>query len=375
MIHRVPRILRARRLSPTSSPDRGRAKENPAGAVALPLSGLDLCGIWAQRPSRLRLSRAVAAAVVISRQRVFDGTAAPKGARLAAKVPRPFIAEKKAQQTTLVRVPSFPFRRVERARPAASFVSSPPVLPAAEGADLRVHAFVQWYVPRHSSRAKEVNFCMRRLLANREITHITLMVPEQDLPQLPVDMRRRPGIGLGIDVVTLARGGRIFFSDAFRRATSDNVMYMVLNSDIVVPERAVVQMRVFLAAAGPARSICLSRYESSLAKVDAQMRWPQDSHVRTGNHCQDVWAFRGGAHITRLSKAAHFALGLCGCDGRIACVLHSVTHVINPCKDVRTYHIHGSNYRTWSTRNKVPGQWAKVPPARLLYTGRSQAHL
>jgi hypothetical protein len=253
-------------------------------------------------------------------------------------------------------------------RPVAAFPSLAPQLAAIQRP--KVHVFVQWYVPRHADRAREVNFCVRRLLANLEIDHISLMVPEQDRPRLPAEFRRK-----GVEIVPLGIGSRIYFSDAMRRAADADTVYMVLNSDIVVPEKAVAQMRDYLSAAGPARSICLSRYESSMSGLEAQLLRPRDAHVPSANHCHDLWAFRGGPHITGLAAAAHFPLGLIGCDGRIACLLHGVTHVVNPCKDVRTYHIHGSGYRTWHGQKKIPGQWAKVPAARLLYAGRSQAHL
>lgn len=247
---------------------------------------------------------------------------------------------------------------------------------------------MQWYVSRNLERMEEINFCVRRLLANREIAHVVLCVPEGDLAALPRDMTARRGLQkvgneeagrptseakvsagpLTVEVMRLPRGSRLTYAHVTRTAVSEGTVYIILNSDIVVPEAAARQIGELLCRKGRAASICLSRYESSL---EAMRGADEDAKARLRpNHrgSQDLWAFRGGSHIRDL-RGVDVPLGIPGCDHRIAWALNQRTETLNPSLSIRTYHVHKSNFRTYTKASKIPKPWHYISATAILARG------
>lgn len=71
-----------------------------------------------------------------------------------------------------------------------------------------------------------------------------------------------------------------------------------------------------------------------------------------GDHSQDTWIFQG--KIRQLSFA-DFPMGTWACDNRLAWELWNADYrVINPCVDIRSYHLHSSNIRSPSGTIDAP---------------------
>jgi hypothetical protein len=230
-------------------------------------------------------------------------------------------------------------------------------------ADQRLVTYVQWYVASNEKRMREIDLCIRRLLANREISHVVLCVPVSDIPSLPQDiltMRKEPGHTSEIQTLE----GRLTYDHVMRAAACVNTIYMIVNSDIVVPERAVAQIRELLYRAGPAISVCLTRYESSLAKMADALEDLTASLRKSHSDSQDLWAFRGGQHIQNL-PGVNIPLGVPGCDNKIAWALDLKTRTINPSRSIRTYHVHDSAFRTYTEKSRVPKPYKLVPATVL----------
>ncbi|MBN9120700.1 MAG: hypothetical protein J0I06_16385, partial [Planctomycetes bacterium] len=97
----------------------------------------------------------------------------------------------------------------------------------------------------------------------------------------------------------------------------------------------------------------------------ALTRWERpagaEPRVECWDNSQDAWLFRGRV---RPVYACDFPLGIYGCDNRIAWELrHADYWVINPCYDVRAWHLHASGVR-WNG-STVPGNTATVERSRL----------
>lgn len=241
-------------------------------------------------------------------------------------------------------------------------------LEAVTAADQRLVAYVQWYVAANERRMREIDLCIRRLIANREISHVVLCVPVSDIPSLPQDIlvtRTEPGHTSEIQILDR----RLTYKHVMQAAACVNTIYMIVNSDIVVPETAAAQIRNLLFRAGPAISVCLTRYESCLAKMagvseDITATLREFTAKTCGNDSQDLWAFRGGQHIQKL-QGVNIPLGVPGCDNRIAWVLDQKTRTMNPSRSIRTYHVHDSGFRTYTQKSRVPKPYKLVPATAL----------
>lgn len=195
------------------------------------------------------------------------------------------------------------------------------------------------------------------MLANGSLDEVVVFVPSENLgafaAAFPASAKAR--------VVQV--GTRMKFSDVTAKATRDDTLYIIANSDIVIPPAAVAEMKRRVSGPGRPVMLCLSRWESSIASDPAAKGDdPRARSVRRADSSQDVWAFRGGSHIASLPAA--FPLGVPGCDNRFAWLLSRVGSTANPSLAIRTFHIHESAYRSYSERNRLKGPYLFVPATR-----------
>ena len=89
-------------------------------------------------------------------------------------------------------------------------------------------------------------------------------------------------------------------------------------------------------------------------------RWDGNGPVPFGNGSQDSWIFRGKVTIP---KYCDFFLGIPGCDNRIAWELKEVGYLMsNPTLSIRNFHIHESDFRTYSEATvKIPRPYLFIP--------------
>ena len=77
---------------------------------------------------------------------------------------------------------------------------------------------------------------------------------------------------------------------------------------------------------------------------------------------QDTWIWKGKP--TTL-KNVDFTMGLPACDNRLAYEIAQVgLKPINPSKDIKTYHLHLTNKRSYKERDRLPGATLPVPPTK-----------
>lgn len=237
------------------------------------------------------------------------------------------------------------------------------ILPQVPHSQQKIIAYVQWYVSPNEERMQEINFCVRRLLANSEIAEVVLCIPSEHVDALPQDLLdiRSSWTGKEVRIHALPEGDRLRYQTVTEAAVCKDTVYMVLNSDIVVPETAARQIRELLYRPGPTKSICLTRYESSIKALGRKSEDAGASFTSTG---QDLWAFRGGEHIRSL-PIGDIPLGIPGCERSFAWALSLTTQTLNPSRRIRTYHIHSSNFRTYTARfhsGKTPKPYLFVNP-------------
>jgi hypothetical protein len=82
------------------------------------------------------------------------------------------------------------------------------------------------------------------------------------------------------------------------------------------------------------------------------------------NNSQDSWIFKSPLPI-EINKI-NFSFGVLGCDNVFARVVNdSGIRVTNPCYDIYTYHLHSSQFRTYTYQNRLYQNYALVEPCHL----------
>lgn len=202
----------------------------------------------------------------------------------------------------------------------------------------------QWYVSKDASRNAEIEFCVRKNLENGSIDRFVWYVPAADRSSVPAWLRG--------EVVEIE--DRLTYGHVLRAASDPRSLHILINTDIVVPEISVAQLRQRMCAADVC---CLTRWESAIES------YPAGRIVKRANS-QDLWAWWGDlcSRDESLPEILDgIALGVPGCDNRVAYEFSCVGTVINPAHSIRTYHIHASRHRTYSSATEpIPKPYLRV---------------
>ena len=136
-----------------------------------------------------------------------------------------------------------------------------------------------------------------------------------------------------------------------RRMSHDGDVVVVANSDIWIPADELARIDRHLA---DGEVYCLSRWDLLARGVTLFDR--RDS--------QDTWIFRGPP---RSGIGGLYPFGYPGVDNRLAHELDAAGYrVLNPARDVRTYHVHPTPHRNDNKpENRVPLPYLLVEPHRL----------
>lgn len=200
---------------------------------------------------------------------------------------------------------------------------------------MSVFLFVPFYLDSLTARKEEILLCLKNNISNFVFEKIFL-VSEQDNtifnhPKLRyIKMEKRPTYS---DVFSLAR-----------EVNPDGINF-VFNADIYMKPIDVLKA---------VKLIDENILESEL--VLALSRWDITIEGDYKHYCkkdsQDSWIFKGG--LTPHLKA-DFHFGKPGCDNRIAYELMRQDYlVINPSKEIKSFHIHKSQVRNYSEIDRIP---------------------
>jgi hypothetical protein len=99
----------------------------------------------------------------------------------------------------------------------------------------------------------------------------------------------------------------------------------------------------------------LTRWEAKTGRLHG------DADPNRVKYSQDVWAFRGTANVNAVWMGLPFAMGVPGCDNVLARLFQAAGYIVrNPCYDVRTWHLHESESRTYPRRIGNPSVFLPV---------------
>jgi hypothetical protein len=201
----------------------------------------------------------------------------------------------------------------------------------------------QFFNSPDAARASELEWCLQR---NCESFDAVAVVTEFGC-QLSGLFAQYSG------AISVCPGDQQRFADALAAAAPAQVgdVVVIANADIYIPRAtlALIDQNI-----EPGQAYCLARWDFS-ARRGVSLFDVDDS--------QDCWVFRGPP----LAVTADFNFGQPGCDSRFAHELQLAGYdVLNPSRDVRTYHVHFGQSRP---RNlpayRVPLPYLCVSPHAL----------
>ncbi len=194
----------------------------------------------------------------------------------------------------------------------------------------------QYYVPSQSRRAREINTCLEKNLANPYIDQI-LLLNEEGTEVPPRFLTHK------VHVRTI--DGRLTYAEALRaiqRECPETAFAMFSNSDIWFDESLAALWTIPLAE----RRLFL-----------ALLRWEEkDGEEPTlfgpRNDSQDSWILARSTLDFPVDDGFAFPFGKPGCDNAISVeMLRKKCLVVNPAYSIKTHHVHASNIRTYDPRD------------------------
>ncbi len=191
-----------------------------------------------------------------------------------------------------------------------------------------VNLLVSYYDANTPERQKEIDYCMDHNCNNPQFTTIYNLGKPYSHPKV---------INLNYDRPT--------YQDFINEANKAGGNYTVIaNSDIYFDTTINWIHQVDMTG----HLIALCRYD-----VDSVWRYKLFPYA----HSQDVWIFKGKIKI----DTCDYVLGVPGCDNRFAydAMMHGYK-VVNPAKDILTFHLHNSSERNYTEANRLHGGYKPV---------------
>ena len=197
------------------------------------------------------------------------------------------------------------------------------------------------YEEAQPQRAAEYREALRRNVANEHIECIRLLIEDGTSAEL---LRARGEPYDNAKVQIASQGKRLTFDALFSMAERDWSGYPVImaNADIAFDDTLAMLEDVALQGS----LLCLSRWnESADGRLD---------HFDAPNS-QDAWIFEPPLPAI----ACAFELGTPGCDNRLA---HEASRaglrVLNPSRSLRSAHLHNSQVRNYTQRQRLQARTA-----------------
>ena len=216
---------------------------------------------------------------------------------------------------------------------------------------MKYNLFTQFYVDPNPNRRVELEFCLRRNIANT-FGLIVLFVEKEEEYEYLLEKDF-----LTISTIIKLIGKRATFNDILTEMDSEQYAegYNIMaNSDIFFTE-GLTDLKAYTGTLEKNICIALSRY-------DYQMNGYVTPFHRADS--QDTWGFVGNPLVR---TSIEFGMGMAGCDNRLA---HEIAQhgyqVVNPCSQIATYHLHQSNVRNYLNENNEPKE--RIPPPYHLIT-------
>lgn len=157
-----------------------------------------------------------------------------------------------------------------------------------------------------------------------------------------------------IENIEIIISDRLTYKYAFEYANynfKDGTVIVFANNDIYFDNSLLKINNVNMTS----KCFALLRYEvleDNSIKIHGPVSWSQDA-----------WILQTPIKVPDKSD---FFFGYPGCDNAILYLLKNEGYIVtNPCYDIITYHLHLSQFRTWTQKQTIPGPYAYADPSKL----------
>lgn len=222
--------------------------------------------------------------------------------------------------------------------------------------DITMILITTFYIPNNREREKEINLCLRKNYENPFIKKIYLL--NDKIYELPFKQQNDEKIEQII--INSSPNYKLRFDDAVNFINNNNEFigkYCILsNSDIYFDETLENINKQYITN----NVFALLRYDES---EDGSLSLYSENNKPRVNS-QDCWIFKSPLKVD--IKRLDFEFGTLGCDNVFANVVYtSGIYISNPCLDIKTIHVHLSNFRTYNNNIWINRDYCYVIPCNL----------
>lgn len=197
-----------------------------------------------------------------------------------------------------------------------------------------------WYKTKTPQRQHELDTCLLKNLENKEVKKVVVVTEDECTVEHEKLVVER----------TASRPTYNTFLDIINAQTHEDQISMVCNADIWIDEANAKKIK---SVNFTNRALALSRWDQDVNGFKKHFNY---------DFSQDTWIFKGHPKPVRCDSF----LGIMQCDGRFAHELHEAGYeVINPSKDIQTFHIHKSGERNYNVHAEQEGTKRGVKNERM----------
>jgi len=212
-----------------------------------------------------------------------------------------------------------------------------------------------FYIPKNEIREKEINRCLQKNCLNPHIQKIYLL--NDKIYNLPLNQELLKKVEQ--IVINSDTNYKLRFDDAihFINSNLQGSICILSNSDIYFDktlgkiDNNTISNNIY----------ALLRYDES---EDGQLIELYSKEGNPRSDSQDCWIFKSPLKVD--IKLLNFEFGTLGCDNVFANIIYnSGIYISNPCLEIRSIHVHSSNFRTYNDSTRLWGNYCKLPPCKL----------
>lgn len=220
----------------------------------------------------------------------------------------------------------------------------------------KYYLLVEYYKSDNSNRHQELVECLRQNVLSGLFYKIICFTEETDRPDIAIDTIE----WIQMDKRATAYELFTFINKIATNETDTNTpidimannYFVVSNADIFYNNTLLNIPSIFEKYNTVARPLCMAITRHNIEKDDTyKLHTP-------ARESQDCWVFMDDVMDLPDSD---FHFGLPGCDNRLAAILkRGGYNVINPCNQIEVIHNHATEYRSYTSKDRIKGTYAFI---------------
>lgn len=215
-----------------------------------------------------------------------------------------------------------------------------------------INLFLQYFI--HPNRERQVEFeeCLKKNVNNNYITKIYLLNEK---------IYSEEELGVSSDkIIQININNRLKFKDVFEYINAHNIKgyNVIVNSDIFLDETI---RNLFKS------DIHINKKMYALLRYEYNLREPENTYLfGPRGDSQDTWIIHSNFNIGKKEcKIFNFEFGIPGCDNKMTYLMSTLGYdVINDPYFIKTFHIHESNIRNYTIKDRILPPYEIVMPKK-----------